>query len=525
MRSLKLLYPFLFVILPILNIMTGNPGGATLSDVAGVLAAMLAGCAAVYAVVALATGARWANPTVSLIVLALVLWFYGYEWVRWVYRTSRDTPAPVVMTLVVVAVAAVATVAGLRWVTRRPRHLDRATTFFALTGVLLVLWSGTRIISDQLQARSDLRASSLTRELSRPVPLQNTVTPAVGDSVRDIYLLILDEYAHSRVLQERFEFDNREMEDSLRQLGFTIPKLLRSNYVHTSLSLPSLLSFTHLTRLTGELGAGESDPTVPNRLVENNRTLAFLKARGYKVLFFPSQWWISTEHNRNADWEFQAWSGFRLGREIARSHLRRVFVDNTPLTVLRRDFAHDADHVKRTIAALKRVPGVSQPTFALAHLLNPHHPYVFDAKCRSMPKRPLGGWDQRRRDAYIDQVRCLNSLLLDFVTMVLQHSSASPIILIVGDHGTSSLRYNKAKSAEAITPAQARERLGTFGAFHLPGGGSRLFTDSVTLVNVLPKVLNHYFDAGIPLAPDSLYLSLEQTPYLFVPVDPASLSQ
>jgi hypothetical protein len=70
---------------------------------------------------------------------------------------------------------------------------------------------------------------------------------------------------------------------------------------------------------------------------------------------------------------------------------------------------------------------------------------------------------------------------------------------------------------------QARERFGAFGAFFLPGDGGRQLAGSVTLVNVIPKVLNYYFSVGIPLAPDSLYMSLEKTPYLLVPVDTASL--
>jgi hypothetical protein len=94
----------------------------------------------------------------------------------------------------------------------------------------------------------------------------------------------------------------------------------------------------------------------------------------------------------------------------------------------------------------------------------------------------------------------------------------------VGDHGTNSLGYSNAESAEAVTPAQARERFGAFGAFYLPGAGDRILPDSMTLVNLIPRVLNHYFEAGIELVPDSLYMSLEKTPYLLVPVDPVSLS-
>ena len=525
MRKLRFLYPFLFVMLPILNTLTRNPGGATLTDVGGLIAIMLVGCAAAYGIVALATGGRWANPLVPLVVLVAILWFYSYEALRSVNRLARGTPAPLVVTGLVAAAAAVATIAALRWVARRPAYLDRLSTFFTLTGLLLVGWSGSHIVADQVKARSKVRGSDLARELSRPLPVHGSIPAAQPGPPRDIYLLILDEYANSRVLSERFGFDNREFEDSLRKLGFTVPPLVRSNYVHTLLSIPSLLNFSHLDRLQGELGPRETDPALPNYLVENNRTAAFLKAQGYKFLFFPSQWWVSTQHNRNADWEFEPWSGFELGRELTRSDMRRVFVGSTPLSLLRRSFAHDADHVKRTLDAIAKGGGPSGPRFALAHIGSPHYPYVFDAECRTVPKRPMGAWDRRRRDAYIEQVQCLNGLLLKTVTAIQERSSPAPIILLVGDHGTASTRYSSAKSADAVAPVQARERFGTFGAFYLPEGGGRLLADSLTLVNVIPTVLNYYFDAGIPLAPDSLYMSLEQTPYLFAPVNPASLAE
>jgi hypothetical protein len=294
---------------------------------------------------------------------------------------------------------------------------------------------------------------------------------------------------------------------------------MRSNYVHTLLSLPSLLNFSHLTRLGDELGPRSTDPTLPDYLVENNRTAAVLKTYGYQFLFFPSQWWISTEHNRNADWEFHAWNGFHPAREMTRSDLRRAFISTTPLALLHRNDAYDADHVRRTLDAIAQVPQRSEPTFALAHILNPHSPNVFDAECRVYPSRPTGGWDQGRAKAYTDQIRCLNRLLLHTVKTILEQSPSAPIILLVGDHGSNSLRFSNAPTAEAVSPAQARERFGAFGAFYLPEGGSRVLADSVTLVNVVPKVLNHYLQAGLPLSPDKSYMSLERTPYRFAEVD------
>jgi hypothetical protein len=524
MRRLKPLYPFLFVVLPILNVLTRNPGGSTLADSVAVMGAMLLGLALLYGAAALALQGRIEKGVLPLAMLAAILWFYAYQLLRRAYHFSHGSSLRVAATALALAALAAATVALVWWLGRRPRLLERVNTFFALTGLLLVSFSVVRIVGHQLQARSRLARSGLARELARPIKLNQASVANDGEPSRDIYLIILDEYANSDVLRERFGFDNRVFEDSLRKLGFTIPRLVRSNYVHTLLSLPSLLNFSHLTRLGAEVGGHATDPTVANHLVENNRTAAFLKSRGYRFVFYPSQWWISTEHNRNADLEVQVWDGFDLAREASRSDMRRAFLGTTPFALLSRGDPHDADHVKRTLEALGEAPAASGPTFALSHILNPHYPYVFDAACRTYRSRPNRSWGRGRQKDYLAQVECLNQLLLGTVTRLLRHSSPAPIILLVGDHGTNSLGYSDAESAEAVTPAQARERFGAFGAFYLPGSGDRILPDSVTLVNLIPRVLNHYFGAGIELVPDSLYMSLEKTPYLLAPVDPASLS-
>lgn len=524
MQRLKYLYPFLFVILPILHVVTRNPGGSTLADAGALMLAMLVGCAVLYGVAALAWRGRAGKPAVPLVVLAAIVWFYAYEGLRWLYHFSRGSSFRVAASGASVAALALGTVFGVWWLTRRPRLLDRVNTFFAMTGLLLVVFSGLRVVADQRRARSQLRASALVGELARPVGLK-AAAPPEGKPLRDIYVVILDEYAHSSVLRERFGFDNRVFEDSLRKLGFTVPGLVRSNYVHTLLSLPSFLNFSHMSRVGAELGSHETDPTLPNYLMEHNRTAEFLKSRGYRFVFFPSQWWISTKHNRRADTVVEVWKGFDLAREASRTDMRRAFIGSSPLVRFAKGDGNDADHVMRTLTGLGQLPALRGPTFALAHILNPHYPYVFDAGCRPYRARPSRSWGRGRQADYLAQVQCLNRLLLGTITQLLQRSSPAPIILLVGDHGTNSLGYSNAKSAEAVSPAQARERFGAFGAFYLPGAARRIFADTVTLVNAIPQVLNYYFDALIPLAPDSLYMSLEQTPYLFAPVEPASLGE
>jgi hypothetical protein len=516
-------HPFLFVIVPILNVMAGNPGSATLRDVLAVSLTMLAACGVVYALAALALRHRAEKAAVPLLVLLLVILFYAYPAFRAAYNQARGDPGRVAMRGALVSAVMMAALAGVVWLARRPALLNRANTFLTVMGLLVVGFLGARVLADQLRARSQLRNSLLAKRYAQPISARSN-PGSHPTRLPDIYIVILDEYPNSDVLRERFDFDNRAFEDSLRQLGFTIPTLVRSNYAHTLLSLPSLLNFAYLTDLGTEVGLTHTDPTIPTYLVENNRTLFFLKDRGYRFVFFPSQWWISTERNPHADSQFRVWEGFHLGRAATRSDLRRVFISRTPLALLKRGDPHDADYVKRTLSGLAELPSDGAPTFALAHVLNPHYPYVFDANCRPHARRPARKWGRGREQDYLEQLRCLNHLLLGTVTRLLQDPTSEPIILLVGDHGTNTLDYNKASGAEAVSPEQARERLGAFAAFRLPRGSRVSAPDSVTLVNLVPLLFNSYFNTDLPLLPDSLYMSLDATPYLFAPVDPVALT-
>jgi hypothetical protein len=506
-------YPFFFAPLPILNLLTRNPGGTRLEDAGVVLAVALLGCAVVYLVLAVLFGRRLSPRIIPLLVFLIIVLFYSKSFVGYLSR-DLGLSHPAITLVVLLGLVGF----GIWLVVTRPELLNRVNTFLGLTGLLLLSWLGFRFVAGWLRGESSIEESLLVKQLQTPIRSD----PSRANPKRDIYLIVLDEYAHSTVLKEQFQFDNRSFEESLRSLGFTIPVLVRSNYVHTVLSLPSLLNFSHLTALTEETGARSTDATLPNYLLEHNRTATFLRERGYRILFFPSQWWPSTRHSQLADWEFEPWAGFHLERDATRSDLRRSLLSTTAVGLLGRPQAWDADYVRRTLEALAQVPDRPVPTFAFAHVMSPHWPYVFQGDCRIARDIPMTG-RMVRKQAYTDQLQCLNRLLLDTITAILQRSSPPPIIILQGDHGTNLLRYSDARTAESVSPAQARERFGTFGAYYLPEGGGRLFRDTVTVVNVMQKVLGYYFDAEIESSPDELYMSLERTPYLFARVDPATL--
>ena len=283
---------------------------------------------------------------------------------------------------------------------------------------------------------------------------------------RDIYLVILDEYANAEVTAARYGFDNRVFLDSLRRLGFVVP-VVHSNYLHTVLSIPSLLNASQLTDISG--GRPSKDPTVPNYLVAHNRTVAFVRSQGYRVAFFPSFWWPSTRHNPYADVEVGRPRGFDIMYELNRTELWRTLRQESILDLLHRERiwqATDAEYLRRTFAGLARVPEIPGPVFAFAHVLSPHKPFTFARDCRPLSALPAS---PKRLNPYVDQVECLDRMVLSLVTTLQRKSDVPPVILLQGDHGTAETAFDSAAHRRG-DPDRGRSRAGRCLRRLLPAG-------------------------------------------------------
>ena len=179
----------------------------------------------------------------------------------------------------------------------------------------------------------------------------------------------------------------------------------------------------------------------------------------------------------------------------------------------------------RTLAAIAQVPKMPGPVFTFAHVMSPHDPYVFDRDCGpAHRKRRLAAGCSATQLAYVEQIQCVNRMVLDLVTTLLRTSELPPIILLQGDHGSKTLLPYKDRGPENITLAAGKERLGAFGAYYLPDHGSEVFGDSVTIVNVMGNVLRFYLGAALPREPDDMYLSVHRAPFAFKRVDLAWLA-
>jgi hypothetical protein len=496
------LYPFLLAAARVLYQGWHSPGYFTLTDLLIVLGFTLGLVLAAY-LVAAAVFRTADRRLAGFSAFLFVCWLFAFP-----MAAGALPSGPYQLPKLALGVAmAVVSVGLLRWLARAPERLATAATFLTLTGSLLVARFAAGITLDRLRARHALEASPLARALAQPIR-----GPArVPAPARDIYLIVLDEYANADVLRDALGFDNRPFLDSLRALGFTVPAV-GSNYAHTMLSLPTLLNAAHMAPLAEELGTASKDPTIPNALLGSNRVARFLKDRGYRYVFMPSFWWLSTAESPTADSVVRVLPGFNLDRELGRTELRRTLVQASLLDYVHRDAVWDARFIQGTLEQAARLPAAREPVFAFIHVLSPHAPFVFDPQCGLPPRRSQG---RRKLQQYVGQLPCLNRMVLATVSRLIRDSDVPPIILLQGDHGSATRGFTQVHAVDDLTPLAAWERLGAFGAYYLPGGGAQAFGDSVTVVNVMGNVLRYYFGAALPREPDDRYLSVEDAPFAF----------
>jgi hypothetical protein len=502
------LYPVLLAAFPAIQLAGANPGQYDPHDLIEILAVLFT------AVAALALLLRLVLPpnkgeVIPALLSALVVWSFLY---MPVYRRIHEQSGLRTAHAITILVGAAITGVMLAWIDRKPHRAAIVDRFMTLLTLLITVPWTIKLLKDAIAIRNEVAQSALAGELG--APLSRRGPGAAGTSVRpDVYIILLDMYAGSKILRERYGFDNHAFEDSLRTLGFFIPKIVRSNYNQTTYSLPSLLNFAHMTGILRDVGRGPAEVPLAYHLLGHDRTSRFLRSLGYRMVFFPSSWWQGTADHSEADERFHAWAGTGLGSLLARSDLRRHLRAKTPLALLDLSKA-DLSHVNNTIGGLKRVPEIPGPTLALAHILLPHTPIITTADCRPVAGRLPPDSAEAAREyvrQYLGQVACTNQIILDLVTTLLRRSPTPPIILLQGDHGATAVEpFTEHWHSPAVQ--ELRAQFETFGAYYLPGHGARALGPDVALVNLLRDLLRYYFGLeSLPREPDTLHYLLRPT--------------
>ncbi len=365
-----------------------------------------------------------------------------------------------------------------------------------------------------------------------------------GPTPPDVYYIIFDMYGGQDALQSVFGFDNSPFTRNLEGRGFHVVPHARSNYDATHTSIPSSLSMSYLEGLAGVMGAFSLDRAPLNAVMEDNPVRQGFAGLGYRTVnimsgdhVFPTLRDGETKYDTDVVCLTGSGVPILVRQTTALRLLPRNWFGDAWLgrDIYRWSFDHWREGVECSFDAITRQADDPDPTFVFAHIMSPHHPYVYAGPdCTELPFRDA--WNDEILGArpldwqpFVQQVECLNEKILDLVDELQSRSTAPPIIILQGDHGTS-LRFTQ-QGPEAVDPDWVAKQFGPDGrpsglvlgfmeersnilnALYLPGLDSKDVPDGITPVNTFRFVFSEYFGGEFDLLENQVRFGSYSQPY------------
>jgi len=325
-----------------------------------------------------------------------------------------------------------------------------------------------------------------------------------ADQLPDIYYLIFDRYASDQTLRVFYQFENSDFSNSLRAKGFYIASESRCNYPFTLFSLSSSLNLTHLTSIVEK---GPLSIRFLYRMLQDHAVWRLLKSVGYKYIHLGS-WYEGTRVNRHADWNFKGKGLFDLSRDFTQKFLETTVL--APALKNKVAVSGGQGRVLQTLKTLSDVPTIQGPKFIFAHVLLPHHPFLFGP---GGEKTTSGKATKETQAAkYIDQLQFTNKKILWLIDELISKSERPPVIILQSDEGPGEeekpiLEIAKYKKKHRDT-VKWRIRCHILNAFYWPGVHPDIFYKTMTPVNTFRLLFNSYFGTHYELLEDRTYFGV-----------------
>jgi hypothetical protein len=390
----------------------------------------------------------------------------------------------------------------------RPAAVRRLTTAVNVFAAILVLINLGPIGDLALRTLAIGSATTTRSDGGAPLP----------GATRDVWYLVLEDYAGSPALKAFYGFDNSPFLDALRARGFRVAEGATANYLKTALSLASSLNMEELDAkaLAAEASAPDDWAPLYRRLQSSYAVERFLHDRGYRYVHLGLRRG-ATYANEAAD------VTFLLGNT---TEFSAVLADTTILVALQRLLpaglatGTESTYPAQTrfqLAELDRIAGEPGLNYVFGHLLVPHRPYAFNADgSRVTPEQRAS---RTQDEQYLEQIRFANARILALVDRL--HAGPPetwPIVVLATDEGPFPKRYADDETGFAwleATPDELLRKFSILTAISVPGTDdadldAAGFSDTVTPVNLFRVVFNAAFHAGLPILPDRNWVFVDQ---------------
>ena len=476
----RVLYPFLFVAWPCLDLYARNTAEVFVREVLTVLAVLLTGAAIVFFGLRLVVR----EPArIGLLVASIVVVWFTYGAIHHVagglcaaidLGSLKDDTGLVGHRCLMTFLSSALVLFGA-WSLRSRRDLSASTRPLNYIAALLVSFALCRIGWVELVGNS---AASATASA--------TVRCLEGDGKGhgrrpDIYYIILDRYGAQEILSKAYRFENRSFLETLRKKGFYVAGSSRCNYAKSVLSLWSSLNMEYAPR-------GLTLRQAVDGLLDGHAVGRVLRSEGYKYIHVGS-WYSPTSFCRDAD----------INVQFSQSEFVHALMKTTPLTLLLRTaLMNEDDHRDIALFQFKRLQelvSMPGPKFVFAHILLPHPPFVFARDGRRLEPQTT------EKAAYIEQLEFTNSKMGELLEKILDGPGGTPLIVLQADEGPSL----RGEDRHEPLAQRRRIRTGILNAYLLPASATSDLYSTITPVNTFRLIFANVLGKKIDLLEDRIY--------------------
>jgi hypothetical protein len=436
----------------------------------------------------------------GLAVTILLLAFFSYGYVSHAVETWRVGGVRIGANRYLMPVWALLTIGGIVLAIRGGTWLRGLTSGLNIVITGLVLLNIGQIVLYQLGPAAGADAYIAAGGVKLPASV--VATPPTHP--RDVYYIVLDEYAGAKTLQDEFGFDNSQFANSLSSKGFYVAPDSVTNYPRTELAVASSMNMRYLNFLTAKMGTDSGDTTPIAQMIKYADIGTVMKELGYDYIHIGS-WWKPTKESPVADHNL-TYGGL--------SEFSRLMFGTSALTRFSGDeFRHAA--WKTTLYEFDQMTKLQRyaaPRFVFAHILCPHDPLVFglDGHFVSDAEEATRSKPQN----YIDQLAWTNRRVLQLVGDLLDTPPAEqPIIIIQSDEGPYP--GEPTMWEQEPDPGIAQQKFDILNAYYFPGVPNTGLYPTITPVNSFRVLLNTYFSAGLAVLPDRAYTFADYHRHLY----------
>jgi len=493
-----LVYPLAYAMLPIVTLYRQNAHELSPGDLVRPLS--------VSALLALALNLglrRWLPPARAALMVSAG-WVFLFAW-----QPIRDAIIPAGGTtpwlwwllagwLVVLAAVLAAFIRIRRGITALSR----------LAAVAAAVMSVAAIVGLVQACHSE---SLLPTRLGPDPPLRAAAPPRAR--LPDIYYIVLDGYARTDVLRDRYHFDNSPFMRYLGSRGFAVAQRSSANYNSTIMSAAATFNLDYLEGLARQAGRDCRDYHPAINLTANSRLCRLLRARGYRIVTVGC-----------LDPPYRSLPADARYASPRTNPLERAAFGATFLPMLSALCRQEPgplqahrNRVRDTLRVLGRLPRQRPPTFVVAHVLCPHPPFVFHRD--GSPRLRAGQFCELALEDsmlhtpkytvfYRDQLAYLNTMVQESLDRLLAGRGREAVVIVQSDHGPP----------RRLGEATLTELMGVLIAVRLPHGDRMPLWPGVTPLNVMRGVIDRYVGYHLPRLPDRSNFTTVFEPYRFTPV-------